>query len=271
MVEADEYRRSFLSLSPKILIITNIDRDHLDYYKDLADIQSAFLELARKVPPDGFVVLNGKNKNVEFLIDEVKCSVIDYSDMDISKLKLPVPGAHNIENAKATMAAAALFEIPEKTILEALADFSGTARRFELRGKTAAGALVYDDYAHNPQKVRAAIQGAREKYPKARLIVVFQPHLFSRTKLLFDDFVSAFAGADEFVALPIYPAREKDPGDINSEMLAAAIRKTGRSAYFAENFEEAAKKSAELAGANGIIITMGAGETNKVADILVRK
>lgn len=273
VVEADEYRRSFLSLSPKILVITNIDRDHLDYYKDLADIQNAFLALAKKVPEDGFVVLDGNNPHVDFLIDELKCTVVDYSEMDVSKLKLPIPGRHNIENAKASMAVSALFEIPEKTILEGLAEFSGTARRFEFRGKTARGADVYDDYAHNPQKVKSAIAGAREKYPagKCKLVVVFQPHLFSRTKLLFDDFVSAFAGADEVICLPIYPARELDPGDINSEMLASAIAKTGRSANFAKTFESAVALSTKLAGANDVIITMGAGETNKVADRLVCK
>lgn len=253
VVEGCEYRRSFLNLHPKILVITNIDADHLDYYKDLDDIKSAFAELSDKLPSDG-VLIN-----------------------DFDKLRLPegftlkIPGLHNISNAKAALAVARALKISEVKALKSLSEFSGTWRRFEYRGKTAEGAIVYDDYGHHPREIEATLQGARELFPSQKIVVVFQPHLYSRTKDHLADFGACFARADAVILLPIYPAREVDPGDINSEMVVTEIKKNGQSAYSVKTFSEAAQKSSELAGARGVIITMGAGETNKVADILTSK
>ena len=208
------------------MLINNLDADHLDYYKDLADVQSAFRELALRVPKDGAVVCDLRNANVLPAIKDITAPVYDYNEEDISDVKLPLPGEHNRQNAKAALCISKLLGLDEKESKKALADFRGTWRRFEYKGKTANGALVYDDYAHNPQKVAAAIAGAREMYPEQKIIAVFQPHLFSRTKLLLNEFSKSFVSADEVLLLPIYPAREAFDPTITSEMLAGKIKST---------------------------------------------
>lgn len=275
VVEGCEYRRSFLNLFPEILVITNIDDDNLDYYKDLTDIKSAFAELAAKLPHDGV------------LIDEGKYGGISLSD----GFTLRIPGKHNISNAKAALAVARALKIPDATALNSLADFSGTWRRFEYRGKAPNGALVYDDYGHHPTEIEATLQGARELFTidkgggsgysplgspdsgglSPKIVVVFQPHLYSRTKQHLEGFALAFKEASSVVLLPIYPAREKDPGDTNSQMVVDVIKKQGKDAHLVQTFGEAVSLAQNLCGAGDIIITLGAGETNKVADLLVHK
>ncbi len=250
VVEACEYRRSFLNLTPKILVITNIDADHLDYYKDLDDIKNAFAELAAKLPKDG-VLVN------------------DFEGVALPEgFRLKIPGRHNISNAKAALAVARALKIPDEDALKSLSEFSGTWRRFEYRGKSENGALVYDDYGHHPREIEATLQGARELFPKEKIVVVFQPHLYSRTKDHLAGFGKCFALADEAVLLPIYPAREIDSGDIKSEMVVAEIRKNRQSAHFVETFAEAGTLAQKLSGSGDVVLTLGAGETNKVADIL---
>ncbi len=253
VVEGCEYRRSFLNLSPKILVITNIDADHLDYYKDLEDIKSAFAELTAKLPKDGILIHNSDTLSLP------------------SDFKLKIPGRHNLENAKAALALVRALKIPEEKALKSLSEFAGTWRRFEYRGEAKNGTLVYDDYGHHPTEIKATLQGARELFPKQKIAVVFQPHLYSRTKDHLKSFGACFARADLVILLPIYPAREKDPGDISSQLVVEEIKKNGQAAYFVKTFAEAAEKATELVGTGGVIITMGAGETNKVADILVKK
>ena len=251
VVEACEYKRAFLNLNPKILVITNIDTDHLDYYKDLDDIKSAFAELVAKLPSDGV------------LINDL--SAIHLPD----GFKLKIPGKHTIENAKAALAVARTLNISDEQALKSLSEFSGTWRRFEYRGKTKEGVIVYDDYGHHPHEIEATLQGTRELYPTQKIVVVFQPHLYSRTKDHLVEFGKCFKQANEVILLPIFAAREKDPGDINSEMVVAEIKKNGQYAYFVKTFEDAINKTKELAGSEDIILTIGAGETNKVADVLV--
>ncbi len=253
VVEGCEYRRSFLNLSPKILVITNIDADHLDYYKDLEDIKSAFAELTAKLPKDGILIHNSDTLSLP------------------SDFKLKIPGRHNLENAKAALALARALTIPEEKALQSLSEFAGTWRRFEYRGEAKNGTLVDDDYGHHPTEIKATLQGARELFPTQKIVVVFQPHLYSRTKDHLKSFGACFARADLVILLPIYPAREKDPGDISSQLVVEEIKKNGQAAYFVKTFAEAAEKATELVGTGGVIITMGAGETNKVADILVKK
>ncbi len=268
--EADEYRRHFLSYWPKILVITNIDADHLDYYKDLVDIQSAFQELAERVPADGFIVCNEKDSHIIHVLKNVQATVIDYAQIaDVPKLQFP--GNHNIQNAQAALGVAEALRIERSVADEALAAFEGTARRFEFRGTTAHGALVYDDYGHNPQKVVAALQGARELYPDRKIFVVFQPHLFSRTKLLFTEFSKSFSGADDVVVLPIYAAREKDDGTVSSADLAAAITQNGTPAQ-ALDFKAAAVYLQGKLSSGDVVMTLGAGEAFRVGDeLLLRK
>ncbi len=253
VVEGCEYRRSFLNLHPHILVITNIDADHLDYYKDLDDIKSAFKELADKLPSDGI------------LIDDSRAVVLPEG------FKLKIPGAHNIQNAKSALAVARALGIPDESACKSLAEFRGTWRRFEYRGKAENGALVYDDYGHHPTEIEATLQGARELFPTQRIVVVFQPHLYSRTKDHLARFGTCFTRADEVILLPIYPAREINPGDINSRMVVDEIKKNGKSAHYADTFAESASLALELSGTGDVILTLGAGETNKVADRLVGK
>ena len=286
VVEADEYKKSFHNLEPSILVINNIDLDHLDFYKDLVDIQSSFLHLAQKLPADGFLICNTKLPNLKPIIEGVRCKVIDYSEIEM-KEKLLIPGEHNRQNAKTALGVAQALGISPSTVLEALKKFSGTWRRFEYKGKTKSGALVYDDYAHNPQKVKAALQGAREMYPRQleggqagkRIVVVFQPHLFSRTKLLLNDFATAFGDADEVILTPIFPAREVFDPTISSEMLAGCIsaylRRSTESARGGgvvrafPNFSAIESYLKSTLGPNDVLITMGAGEQYKIGENLL--
>ncbi|HEY4495808.1 MAG TPA: Mur ligase domain-containing protein [Candidatus Paceibacterota bacterium] len=271
VVEGCEYRRSFLHLSPKILVITNIDADHLDYYKDLDDIESAFRELAAKVPEDGAVICDFSDARAKRAAKAGKGRVIDFGKRIAKVPALLVPGIHNKKDAAAALTVAEFLGVDEAVAESAVGEFTGTWRRFEYRGKIKNGTRVYDDYGHHPTEISATLAGARELFPKEKIIVIFQPHLYSRTKDHLVGFGKCFKNANEVILLPIYSAREKDPGDINSKMVMAEVNKNGQPAYLVSTFEKAAKKSAELAGAAGVIITMGAGETNKVADLLVSK
>jgi UDP-N-acetylmuramate--alanine ligase len=266
VVEADEYKKSFHNLEPSILVINNLDLDHLDFYKDLADIQDSFLHLAKKLPVDGFLICNTKLPNLKPIIENVKCKVIDYSELEL-KEKLLVPGEHNRQNAKTAFAVAKVLNIDLKKAESSLAQFAGTWRRFEYKGKTKTGALVYDDYAHNPQKVKAALQGAREMFPDKRIVVVFQPHLFSRTKLLLNEFATAFGDADEIILTPIFPAREVFDPTISSEILAERIRTTPVRSF--PDFASIVSYLQTSLGPNDVLITMGAGEQYKIGEVLL--
>ena len=268
VVEADEYKKSFHNLVPAIMVINNIDADHLDFYKDLADIQNSFLELAQRVPADGFLICNAKLPNLKPIIDNVKCQIVDYSELELKK-KLLIPGEHNRQNAKTAMALASVLGINNNKAELSLEKFTGTWRRFEYKGKTEKGALVYDDYAHNPQKVKAALQGARELYPHEKIIVVFQPHLFSRTKLLLTEFATAFNDADEVILTPIFPAREPFDPSISSEILAEKIRKNNRNVNAYASFELVEKHLKTHLQSGNVLITMGAGEQYKIAEGII--
>ena len=267
VVEADEYLRSFLNLYPKILVITNIDKDHLDYYKDLEDIQSAFKELALRVPEDGVIVYDSTKPNVLPALEGVKAKLVDYSKVgEVPKLRFP--GEHNVENARAALSVARVLGVEEAVSAEALAKFAGTARRFEYKGETVQGALFYDDYAHNPQKVRAALKGAREQFKDKKIVALFQPHLYSRTKLLLPEFADSFGSADEVIVLPIYAAREKDDGSISSSILAKEIADKGTKAL-AMSFEEARIYLGNILQTGDLLLTLGAGEAHKVGEKLM--
>ena len=247
VVEADEYNRHFLSLNPFIAVVTNIEADHLDCYKDLADIQDAF------------------NK----FISQSEKKVLDYSKYLEKVPKLSVPGLHNRMNAAAALAMADILNIKEEIAKKALKEFSGTWRRLEKRGETSKGTIVYDDYAHHPTEIKASLQGLRELYPKGekKITVLFQPHLYSRTKALFDDFAKSFKGADQILLLPIYFAREVKDESISSEKLAEAIARTGENAQAFSDFELAENFVEALTlGPKDVFVTMGAGEAYKVAD-----
>ena len=260
VVEADEYQRSFLELAPSILVITNIGVDHLDYYKDAGDIQSAFAQLAAKVPRSGYLIVPAQHPEIRAVVIATKAKVVDYRVFLDKRMQLPLPGGHNQENAAA-----------------ALARFRGTWRRFDLKGKTNTGALVYDDYAHNPDKVLAALAGYREVHPNQHLVVVFQPHLYSRTKTLLEGFSSAFDEADEVMVAPIFAARERRDPSISSRILAQHIeihlKKIGKKKPVVmhvatrDALEKILRKKLTK---KDVLITMGAGDIYQLAEKLIK-
>lgn len=273
IVEADEYQRSFLNLNPYILVITNIDLDHLDYYKDLSDIQSAFFELIAKTAKSGAVVTNFSNRNVSPALEAARALVLDYHSADISGLNLKFPGEHNRENARAALTVSDFLGISREKAIKSLNEFDGSWRRFEYLGKTPNGISVYDDYAHNPQKVRAVLAGAREIFPENRIIAVFQPHLYSRTKSLFSEFSNSFKDADEVIFLPIFPAREKFDQSISSEILSAevALKFSDKTVRCVNEFEEAAEYLRKLSNKESVVITIGAGDVYKIGQSIISK
>lgn len=269
VIEACEYKRSFLNYYPQILVVTNIDNDHLDYYKDVADIQSAFNELAKRISQDGFIVTDKNNSAVIPVLEGVEAKVINYSLYSNLPMALKVPGVHNKKNAAAAFAVATALGLDPKAIQTSLENFAGTWRRFEYKGETRNGARVYDDYGHHPTEIKATLQGARELYPRERLIVAFQPHLYSRTKLLLEDFAKAFEQADEVVLAPIYASREIDDGSISSEILAKKISENGAFAKSLPSLKDVENYLAGQSKKGDVIVVLGAGDIYKIAENIV--
>ncbi|OHA59676.1 MAG: hypothetical protein A2589_02355 [Candidatus Vogelbacteria bacterium RIFOXYD1_FULL_46_19] len=269
IAEACEYRRSFLNLTPQILVITNIEADHLDYYKDLADIQAAFRELAHKVPADGFIVCDTADPHLKPVLAGVVAKVVDYPTQTVEGLALRFPGAHLVADAKAALGVALACNLNEVETVKALNSFSGTWRRFDFKGVTATGARVYDDYAHHPDEVRATLQAAREEVQGGQVVAIFQPHLYSRTKDFLLPFAEALVLADRVILLPIYAARETSDGSIDSADLAKAIRATGHQAVETVPDFTAAAEAAGVAGQGDLIMVMGAGDVTAVSELLV--
>lgn len=266
IAEACEYRRSFLNFSPKILVITNIDEDHLDYYKDIADIQSAFRELAMKVPADGYIVCNKTHVAIAPVLDGVRAKIIDYTKKP-NNIVLPIFGKHNIQNAQAALAVARIVEIEESGAREALANFHGTWRRFEYKGKTKNGVRVYDDYAHHPMEVRSTLLATREQFPDKKVIVIFQPHLYSRTKLFLDEFAESFYCINMVIVADIYAAREQDDGSVHARDLVKKIQEQGIDARYARDVD--IKEEIRTLDEGDIFITMGAGDVYKIGESLL--
>ena len=247
VVEADEYNRHFLNFHPFITVVTNIETDHLDYFKDLDDILNAF----------------------DQLLAESENKIVDYKKYLEKIPPLMVPGEHNRMNASAAFAVADFLGINEEIIRKSLAEFSGTWRRLDKRGITKEGTIVYDDYAHHPTEIRASLEALREIYPKGEknLTVLFQPHLYSRTKALFEGFTKCFDDADKVLLLPIYFAREKKDESVSSEKLAEAMAEDGVEAQAFSDFESAEGAVFSLGlGPKDVFVTMGAGEAYLVAD-----
>ena len=274
VVEACEYRDHLLELMPEVLVITNLEWDHTDYFPSLQALQETFRKAIARVPESGAIVTNPLNPNIAPLLTSAKARIVDYTKMgklnspkDAFDLKLP--GEFNQANARAAAAAARVIvpSISDTSISESLANFHGTWRRFEYKGKSKNGADVYDDYAHHPTAVRETLKALREK-TSGKIFVAFHPHLYSRTRDLLDEFATAFVNADQVYIAPIYAARETDDGSISSEILTKRVRATGVSAEALGSFE-AIEKALSEAGPGDTIITMGAGDIYKVADALV--
>ncbi len=268
VVEACEWRGHFLNLSPFILVVTNIEWDHTDFYPNLQAVQKTFRELMERVPKDGAIVTDMTHQNIAPLLVGLSCRVIDYKTL--TEIKTPLLGEFNQDNARAAAGGVNAF-LPEtqlRDINTSLKNFHGTWRRFEYKGKTENGAEVWDDYAHHPTAVAVTLKAAREKFPDTKITVAFHPHLYSRTKDLLPEFTNAFTDADHIIIAPIYAAREVSDGTISNHILAEAIAKTGKDVVAFDSFDSIEEKLRTLPEGS-LIITMGAGDIYKVGERLL--
>jgi UDP-N-acetylmuramate--alanine ligase len=285
VAEADESDRSFLKLSPTVAVVTNIDREHLDTYRDLTDIQEAFLGFVNKVPFYGAAVLCLDDAPVQDILPRVERRVVTYglspqasvSARDVQlgpsessytasagttplgTIALGVPGAHNVVNSLAAVAVGLDLGISFEQIRQGLSSFTGVDRRFQRRGE-AGGILVIDDYGHHPTEIRATLETLRTHAGARRTVVLFQPHRYTRTQLLWEDFGRAFHLADVLLLTDIYPAGEEPIPGVTAEALALAIGEKGhRSVAYAGNLKSAAARLAEEAREGDVVLTLGAG------------
>ena len=271
VVEACEYKRDYLHLEPDVLVITNLEWEHVDYYKDLADVQSAFRELALKVPADGAIITNATDPNIRPVIAGLATNIVDYRPAIDLTLKLRHPGMHTRMNAAAARGVAEFLGVETTKVNEALEWFAGTWRRFEYKGEVI-GSPVYDDYGHHPTELRATFAGVRELYPDRKLKVVFQSHTYSRTHELFDDFATVLASADQVYLLPIYAAREENKWGVTSEKLAKAIRQKGTGVDVYETIPACAQAVKESLSfeSKEVVLVIGAGAVTEVASFLTK-
>ena len=303
VAEACEYTNTFLSLYPTDAIILNIEEDHLDFFKDLEEIRQSFAKYIALVPEHGTVYINGEIEDYQTLCSKAVCHVESYGILEneisltnpispytysatnivydnsgcgsfdfiannqyLGRIQLGLIGRHNISNALPTIALALNYGVSMETIQATLPKFHGTKRRFEYKG-TKNGVLIYDDYAHHPTEIRGTLTSAKQ-CKHNRIITVFQPHTYSRTKLLFNEFSHAFDNADLVILTDIYAAREIDDGSISSKMLADELLKNGINAVYISSFDDIAKKINEVIETGDIVLTIGAGTITKLSDLL---
>ncbi len=262
VVEACEYRDHLLTLSPEILVITNLELDHTDFFPSLSALQNTFRAAIEKVPAHGIIIANPNDPHFADVLKGAKARIIDYTQKAIGSLQLV--GEFNRENARAALAAAhAAFPLLSlEATVHSLSEFKGSWRRFEYKGETPNGSLVYDDYAHHPTSVQKTIEGAREKFPEKRIVVAFHPHLYSRTKSFLKEFADALSKADKAIVAPIYAAREAHDPNISHHLLAEMA---GKNAIALDSFDEI-RDALLQEKENTLIITMGAGDIYKVAE-----
>jgi UDP-N-acetylmuramate--alanine ligase len=294
VVEADESDRSFLLLAPVVAVITTIDREHMDHYRSLEEIQEVFLQFANRVPFYGTVILCLDEPNVQAILSQVKRPVITYgtssqADLVISEVRLnglasefrlkyhdedlgifhlpSPPGIHNVRNAAAAAAVGLSLNVPADLIRAGLAKFSGVGRRFEIKGEYG-GVTLIDDYGHHPAEIRATLEAARGCGYK-RLLVLFQPHRYSRTKFLWEDFRRSFNEADILVITEIYAAGEAAVDGVNGEILSEAISTAGhKNVVFTSTMQAGMEFLYREARPGDAILTIGAGSVNRVLDQL---
>jgi UDP-N-acetylmuramate--alanine ligase len=298
VVEADEYDRSFLALHPHVAVITNIEADHLDCYRDLDDIRATFEQFASGVPFYGLVIGCTDDENVAALLRRVSRRTAGYglgsaadlratqieftstgSRFDVSlrgtgvgRFQLNVPGEHNVCNSLAAIAVGLEMNVPVAKISAGLEGFRGVERRFQHLGQCN-GAVIIDDYAHHPTEIRATLAAARMSYPDRRLVALFQPHLFTRTRDFATEFADALNEADVALVMPIYPARELPIEGVTAALITEAARRRRDTAVTLIDM-----KNDEIVGQlkrtlreNDVLVAMGAGDVNKIAEALVEE
>ncbi len=293
VTEACEYTNSFLKFFPSIAVITNIEEDHLDFFSGIDEIIESFKKFALLTKDKGFVIANGEDENIKKALADTDLNVITYGvsgDFDFCAknlcynngygcfdvykngeffvhIDLNVPGVHNVQNSLAVCAVCDLFEINPETIADGIKTFTGVHRRFEKKGMMN-GATVIDDYAHHPTEIIATLKAA-QNIPHNKIWCVFQPHTYTRTKTLWNEFLTAFSDADELILTDIYAAREPFDGITTSEALADAITEGGKKCKFIGPFSDIADYLKENVTAGDIIFTMGAGTITELGKILV--
>lgn len=296
VVEADEFDRSFLTLSPIIAGITNIEADHLDCYKNLDGVKNAFIEYTNKVPFFGSVIACLDDPGVQAILPKIHKNIFTYglskqsdlratnikmhnfktsytallNDEDIGDIDLNVLGIHNIQNSLLAISVGLELEIPFNTIKKGLKNFNGVYRRFEYKGEKD-GVTLYDDYAHHPTEIQATLKSVKDNVDN-RIIVVFQPHLYSRTKDFYKDFGRSFIHSDVLLITPIYPAREKPIAGVTGKLISDIAIKTGhKNVHYVKSNDLITDKIKEFAQSGDIVITMGAGSIFKYGEKFLNK
>ena len=291
IIEADEYDRSFLAMVPTVAIVTTLEADHLDCYKDIDEIKSAFVEFCNKVPFYGCVILCIDELSVQDIIPKTQKTVISYgflpqadytaknvtynlyeSEFDVFRhsesighYKLGVPGEHNVKNALAAIAVAKELNLPNKKIIKGLAEFAGVRRRFEIKGEKA-GIMVIDDYAHHPTEIYATLK-AMKTIKNRRVVAVFQPHLYSRTRDFCEQFASSFLLADVVVVTDVYPAREKPIPGVSGNLIIESAKKLGhKNTEYVPDKKDIPRFLKKLVKTGDVVVTMGAGDIWKFGE-----
>ena len=295
IIESCEYVESFLKFHPETATLLNIEEDHLDYYRDLEHIKSAFRKFVSLVPERGFVIYNADDINCCDVVKDLNCNVISFgiknatadwiatdivlnsngyysftatNGYDKVQINLNVLGYHNIYNALSTIATAYAHKLNLTYVKEALEEFSGASRRFEYKGKIN-GAKVYDDYAHHPTEIKATINSALSM-PHRKVWVVFQPHTYTRTLALFNEFSNTFTEANNVILTDIYASREIDTGLVSSKQLADAINTISGNCEYISTFENIAEYLKSNVSEDDIVLTVGAGNITKLSQLLIK-
>lgn len=290
ITEACEYRDTFLKMNPDLAIVLNMDNDHLDYFGSMEGIHTSFRSFMERVPQDGHLIIHHERELVQ-LSRGLKTTITTYGleeeafyraceiergssgestftlyegERRLGPIQLKVPGDHNIQNSLAAIATARIQGIEMERIQESIQTFTGTKRRFQIKG-TYRDSLIIDDYAHHPREITATLQGARTVQHK-RLLVVFQPHLYSRTRLLLKDFALALVEADQVIITEIYGAREIDRGEVSSRDLVEKIERLGGEAIYIPTFEKVIEYLQEEIKKGDMVLTMGAGDIHQVGE-----
>lgn len=292
--EACEYTNSFLNFRPKYSIILNVEAEHLDFFKDLDDVRNSFKKFAANTRADGATIINGEIENFEELVaglphrvltygfdsrfdfyaeditfDENACGMFTamHEGSAIAEVHLNVPGMHNVSNALATIALATLMELPLDSLLAGLRKFGGANRRFQYKGQVD-GVTIIDDYAHHPTEIAATLSAAAN-YPHKRLVLVFQPHTYTRTQAFLHEFADILSKVDVLVLADIYAAREKNTIGISSRDLLALVKEKGTECYYFPSFEEIEKFLLKNCVNGDLLITMGAGNVVEIGETLL--
>ncbi len=297
VVEADEFDRSFLSLTPTIAVLTTLDTDHLDCYRDIEDIKKAFIQFASRVPFYGFIVLCLDEAALQDIVPQFRTKKLltygltpqaDVQAMDImhnenttrftlvrggrelGEITLNIPGRHNVQNALAAITVGFELGVPFEKIKNGIEKFAGVFRRWEKKGEFR-GILLYDDYAHHPTECRATLAGARAGWRRQRLVCVFQPHLYSRTRDFYEDFGKSFLLSDVLVVTDVYPAREEPIQGITGELIVNAAKQYGhKNVHYVPDKKSVPAYLAGIVKENDIVITMGAGDIWKYGEEFFR-